>query len=95
MNRVLHAEAQHSKSKQYQQVVQEALQRQQSDGLLSHHDYTELVYIADLWNSLLNSTSTFTLGCVAVKKDIIAILLELYTLKQVTKHMFIEACLKL
>ena len=94
-NRILDAEAQHSKSKQYQQVVEEALQRQQSDGLLSHHDYTELIDIASLWNNLLNATSTFTLGCFAVKRDIIAILLEIYTLKQVTKHMFIEACLKL
>ena len=76
-NRILDAEAQHSKSKQYQQVVEEALQRQQSDGLLSHHDYTELIDIASLWNNLLNATSTFTLGCFAVKRDIIAILLKL------------------
>ena len=93
--RVLDAETQQSKSKQYQQVVEEALRRQQLDGLLSHHDYTELIYIASLWNNLLNTTSCFTLGCVGVKKDIISILLELYTLKQVTKHTFIEACLKL
>ena len=93
--RVLDAEAEQSKSKEYQQVVEEALRRQQRDGLLTHHDYTELVYIASLWNNLLNTTSCYTLGCIGVKRDIIAILLDLYTLKQLTNHTFVEACLKL
>ena len=94
-SRVLDAEAQQSKSKQYQHVVEEALRRQQRDGLLSHHDYIELIHITSLWRNPLNTTSCYTLGCVAVKRDIIDTLLELYTLKQLSKHTIVEVCLKL
>ena len=93
--RVVDAEVQQSKSKQYQHIVEEALRRQQWDGLLTHHDYTELKQIANLWGNLLNATSCYTLGCLGVKREIIAILLDLYTLKQLSKYTFVEACLKL
>ena len=66
--RVLYAETQQSKSKQYQQVVEEALRRQQCDALLSHHDYTELIYIASLWNNLLNTTLVSPWGVLVLKE---------------------------
>ena len=93
--RILDAESQHHKSSSFRQNIEEALHRQQLDGLLNHQDITELRYVADLWTNLLNATSCYTVGCVFVKRDIITVLLELYTLKQISSSLFIESCLQL
>ena len=84
-----------NKAATFRQTIEESLKRQQLDGFLSYHDLSELRYIADLWTNLLQTTSCYTIGCTFVKRDIITYLLELHSLGQINKSLFIETCLKL
>lgn len=93
--RILDLETRYSKTVSFRQNIEESLRRQQQDGFLNHQDIAELSYIADLWTKLLNSVSSYTIGCEFVKRDIITFLLELYKLRQITDRLFIEACLQL
>ena len=93
--RIVDTETRLKKSQSYQQTIEDSLNRQLRDGLLSHHDFVELEYIGKLWTNLLNTAACYSVGCGFGKKDLISILLELYTLKQITSTLFIEAVLKL
>ena len=93
--KILDTETRYSKTVSFRQNIEESLRRQQLDGFLNHQDITELSYIADLWTKLLNSVSSYAIGCEFVKRDIITFLLELHKLRQVTDCLFIEACLQL
>ena len=89
--RILDGEILHEKSENLRCAIEASLYRQQLDGFLSTHDITELRYIADLWIRLFQSISCYTIGCQFVKRDIISLMLELYTLKQ----LFIDCRLKI
>ena len=94
--KVLDVEVRHSKTANLRENIEDSLRRQQQpDGFLNDQDIDELRYIADLWTNLLNSISSYTIGCEFVKRDIITFLLELYKLRQITDCLFIETCLKL
>lgn len=93
--RIVDTETRLKKSQSYQQTIEDSLNRQLRDGLLSHHDFTELEYIGRLWANLLNTAACYSVGCGFGKKELISILLELYTLKQITSSLFIDAILKL
>ena len=94
--RILDVESRfNNKAATFRQTIEESLRRQQLDGFLNHHELSELRYIADLWTNLLQATSCYTIGCIFVKRDIITYLLELYSLGQINKSLFIESCLKL
>ena len=84
-----------NKTASFRQTIEESLRRQQLDGFLDHNDLCELRHIADLWTSLLQAISCYTVGCASVKRDIITYLLELHTLWQINSNLFIETCLKL
>ena len=56
--------------------------------------YCWIGYITDLWIKLLNAVC-YTIVFKFLKRDIIALLLELYMLKQITSHLLIETCLNL
>ena len=92
--KVIDAETRHSKTANFRENIEASLRRQQLDGFLNVQDIAELRYIADLWTNLLNSISSYTIGCEFVKRDIITFLLELYKLRQITDCLFIETCLK-
>lgn len=93
--RIVDTETRQSKCATFRQRIEESLHRMRGDGLLSHHDITELQYVADLWMQLTTAASCYTIGCTFAKRDVITLLLELYSLKQVTTDLFIEACLQL
>ena len=93
--RILDGEILHEKSENFRCAIEASLYRQQLDGFLSTHDITELRYIADLWIRLLHSISCYTIGCQFVKRDIITLMLELCTLKQLDSKLFIDCCLKI
>ena len=93
--RILDAETRHEKTATFRENIDASLRRQQLDGFLTHHDITELRYIANLWTDLLIFSSSYTIGCDFVKGDILTCLLELYNLRQITERLFIETCLKL
>ena len=94
--RILDVESRcNNKTATFRQTIEESLRRQQLHGFLNHHDLSELRYIADLWTNLLQAASCYTIGCTFVKRDIITYLLELHSLGQINKSLFIETCLKL
>ena len=95
IERILDAEARHSKTVNFYQRVEESLTRQQQDGLLSVNELAELRYIANLWRHLLHTSSYYTAGCNFLKKDIIELLLDLYSVRQITRGVFLDSCLKL
>ena len=92
---ILDAESRHDKTASFRDNIEASLRRQQLDGFLDHHDVAELRHVADLFMNLLHATSCYRIGCVFLKHDIITLLLELHTLKQITNTMFVEACLQL
>ena len=94
--RILDVESRcNNKAATFRQSIEESLRRQQLDGFLNQHDLYELRYIADLWTNLLQATSCYTVGCTFVKRDIITYLLELHSLGQINKSLFVATCLKL
>ena len=93
--RILDTEARHSKSVNFRQRIEESLTRQQQDGFLADNDLAELRYIADLWQHLLDFSSCYTVGCDFLKRDIIALLLDFHSVRQISSSVFIDTCLKL
>ena len=72
-----------------------SLEGQVVDGLLKDSDFRELLYIADLWINLYKS---FLCRCVGVEfkdRDVLDHLLELFSLKQISKEFFIRVSLQL
>ena len=93
--RLVDAECLHARSTDFRSNVESSLYRQQLDGFLSIHDAGELRYTTDLWVELLNSLSSYLVGCVFLKRNVISLLLKLYSVKQISEELFIETCLKL
>ena len=79
----------------FHQRVNDSLQRQLLDGLISCQDVKELEYTADLWQKLHMSFNCKVLGCQYSSEDILTFLLELYSLKQISKGFFLRVALKL
>ena len=94
-HRILDAEARHSKTVNFYQRIEESLTRQQQDGLLSVNELAELRYIANLWQHLLDATASYSVGCNFLKGAIIGLLLDLYSVRQITRGVFLDSCLKL
>ena len=69
------------------------LQDQMIKGLISHQDVKELEYVADLWQKLYITYNCKILGCEFSTCDVLTYLLELYSLKQISKQFFIEVVL--
>ena len=94
--RILDVESRYTnKVTSFRKTIEESLTRQQLDGFLNHQNVSELRYITDVWTNLLQATSCYTVACIFVKRDIISYLLELHTLGQINKSLFIETCLQL
>ena len=91
----LDVESKHYRSGNLRTAIEDSIHRQQLDGFLTSRDIAELRYITDVWLKLLNAVSCYGVGCEFLKRDIITLLLELYTIKQITSSLFIETCLKL
>ena len=73
----------------------QSLKRQVLDGLITEQDSIELEYTADLW---LNLYRTYLCKCVGADfsdRDVLTYLIELYTLKQISKEFFIQVALQL
>ena len=94
-SRIIDAESLQARSTDFRSGVENSLYRLQLDGFLSSHDVSELRYITELWVELLNSLSSYLMGCVFLKRNIISLLLKLYSVKQISEEIFIDTCLKL
>ena len=95
LNSILDFESRYKKTASLRANIESSLSRSQQDGFLCHQDVSELKYIADLWLNLLDSFSTYKVGCEFVKRDIVTYLLELHKLRQINDCLFIESCLQL
>ena len=70
--RIVDTESRLKKTQSYQQLIEDSLSRQLRDGLLTHHDFSELEYIGKL--NLMNTASCYSVGCGFGTKDLISIL---------------------
>ena len=92
-SQIVDAESRYESTATFREKIEASLRRQQLDGFLNHQDISELRYIANIWVNYC--TSSYTIGCEFVKRDIVTYLLELYNLRQITDCLFIETCLRL
>ena len=76
-------------------AVTDALQRQVLDGLIKQEDANELQYILNLWTNLYRAYSCRQIGADFADQEVLSILLELYSLKQISKSFFIHITLEL
>ena len=65
------------------------------DGLIDVCDANELLHVGNLWLRLLDAHTLYNTGCVSYKRDIISLLIDLYTVKQIGKELCIDICAKL
>ena len=83
------------KTKDIQESVLDSLNRQVLDGFISEQDSIELEHTCDLWLNLYNSCLRKSVGADFADRDVLTYLLELYTLKQITKEFYISAAFEL
>ena len=95
MYKILDAESRLEKVASFRENIEASLRRQQQDGFLNHQDIAELRHVADIWIDLMNYMSSYTVGCKFIKRGIVMSLLDLYTLHQISKSLFVEVCVKL
>ena len=75
--------------------IEKDLYRQQTIGWMSELDVTEMRYIIDKWTKLLHSISMYKIGHSCLKEEIITLLVDLLSINQIPRQIFIDCCLKL
>ncbi len=93
--KILDAEERLKKTKDVRQSVLNSLNRQVLDGFISERDSIELEHTYDLWFNLYKSCLCKSADADFADRDVLTYLLELYTLKQITKELYISATLEL
>ena len=93
--RIIDAESRIKKTQDIRKSVLDSLNRQVLDGLISEQDAIELEYTCDLWINLYKSFLCRSSGADFSDQDVLTYLLELYTLKQISKQLFINIALEL
>ena len=78
-----------------QKIVQDSLSKQIIDGLISEQDSIELEYTCDLWINLYKTFVCKSSGVDFSDREVLTYLLELYSLKQISKKFFINTALEL
>ena len=71
------------------------LQKQVLDGLINRQDANELEYVLDLWTNLHRAYVCKQIGADFADQDILSFLLELFSLKQISKSFFLRVALEL
>ena len=94
-HRILDSESIFNWTATLNQKISDSLHRQLLDGFISDQDVRELEYVCDLWTKLLVSLNCRLSGCEFSNRNVLSYLLELYTLKQISKELFIETALQL
>ena len=95
IEKILDVEERLKKTKDIRQSILDSLNRQVLDGLISDQDSIELIHICNLWLNLYNSCLRKSVGADFADRDVLTYLLELYTLKQITKEFYISAAFEL
>ena len=92
---IIDIESRIKKTQDIRKSVLDSLNRQVLDGLISEQDSIELEYIYDLWLNLYRSFLCESSGADFADRDVLTYLLELYSLKQISKNFFINLALEL
>ena len=92
---IIDIESRIKKTQDIRKSVLDSLNRQVLDGLISEQDSIELEYIYDLWLNLYRSFLCKSSGADFADRDVLTYLLELYSLKQISKNFFINLALEL
>ena len=93
--KIIDAESRIKKTQDIRKSVLDSLNCQVLDGLISKQDSIELEYICDLWINLYKSFLCKSSGADFADRDVLTYLLELYTLKQISKNFVINIALEL
>ena len=93
--KILDVEERLKKTTDLRKSVLDSLNRQVLDGFISEQDSIELEYTFDLWLNLYKTFLCKTAGADFADRDVLTYLLELYTLKQITKEFFIQVALQI
>ena len=94
-NRIVDTESRIKKTQDIRKSVLDSLNRQVLDGLISEQDSIELEYTCNLWINLYKSFLLKSAGLEFSDQDVLTYLLELYSLKQISKKFFINLALGL
>ena len=92
---IIDVESRIKKTQDKRKSVLDSLNRQVLDGLISEQDSIELEYICDLWINLYKSFLCKSSGADFADRDVLTYLLELYTLKQLSKNFVTNIALEL
>ena len=94
-DRIVDAESRIKKTQDIRKSVLDSLHRQVLDGLISEQDSIELEYTCNLWINLYKAFLLKSAGVEFSDQDVLTYLLELYSLKQISKKFFINIALEL
>ena len=75
--------------------IVDCLQRQVLDGLIRREDAKELEYVLDLWTNLHRAYVCKQIGTEFSDREVLSHLLELFSLKQISKSFVIRVALEL
>ena len=71
------------------------MNRQLRDGLISYADFLNLDHVRQLWVSTSAAFATYNLGCKSSKRQILANLVDLFTLNEISKDKLLSITLEL
>ena len=94
-DRIVDVESRVKKTQGIRKSVLVSLNRQVLDGLISEQDSIELEHTCDLWINLYKSFLLKSAGVEFSDQDVLTHLLELYSLKQISKKFFINIALEI
>ena len=79
----------------FRETIVVNLHRKIQDGVISEQDSQESEYVTDFWTNLYKSFLCRSAGADFADRDVIAYLIELYGLKQISKELFVQIVLDL
>ena len=94
-NKIDDVESRIKKTRDIRNSVLDSLNRQVLDGLMSEQDSIDLLYTCDLWINLYKSFLLRSTGVEFSDQDVLTYLLELFSLKQISKTFFLTIALQL
>ena len=82
-------------SNEFHRKMEETLELQMRDGLLSHLEFLDLKYVGNLWNRLSTLLALHEVGSRVCKREVVKILLELHRLEQIPLEIFVDVVMEL
>lgn len=88
--RLIDSEHKLERSSETDRRIEQILSRQLQDGLVSYIEYVNLNHIKLLWTSTSRALATHSIGCKSSRRQILTNLIELYTLKEIERDVFLD-----